>query len=163
MELAASQSPRYRHEEKTVKRRLGTLFLIIGLGLAPVYLSPLPAQAQQDEVQRAYNTGYQNGVNAARRNQPMNLNTGDWHGDRLTSYQRGYREGYDSAAGYHGTGDRHTFADPEAQRAYQTGYQNGIRDAENRRQMNPKTDDWHGDRLTAYQQGYDEGHRSSGR
>ena len=163
MELAGSLNPTQNYQEKTVKKRLGTLFLMIGLGLAPVYLSPLPAQAQQDEMQRAYDTGYQNGVNAARRHEPMNLNTGDWHGDRLTSYQRGYREGYESAAGYHGDRDHHAYGDPEAERAYQTGYQNGLRDAERNRQMNPRTDDWHGDRLTAYQEGYEQGYRSSHR
>jgi hypothetical protein len=24
----------------------------------------------------------------------MNLNTGDWHGDRLEAYRRGYEHGY---------------------------------------------------------------------
>lgn len=142
-----------------MKRRLATLFLVIGLGLAPVYFLPQRAQAQQDEMQRAYNAGYQNGVNAARRNQPMNLNTGDWHGDRLTEYQRGYREGFESVAGHHG--EHRSFADPEAQKAYDTGYQNGVRDAQRRRQLNPNTDDWHGDRLQAYQEGYQEGYRST--
>ncbi len=145
-----------------MRKRFGILFLFVGIVVAPLYLAaPRAAQAQQDEVQRAYNTGYQNGVNDARRNRPMNMNTGDWHGDRLTSYQRGYREGYDSAAGIHGDRDHHNFADPEAQRAYQTGYDNGLHDAQRNRAMNPKTDDWHGDRLQAYQQGYDEGYRSA--
>jgi ribosome modulation factor len=142
-----------------MKKRLGTLFLFIGIAVVPLYLAPLPAHAQQDEMQRAYNTGYQNGVNAARRNQPMNLNTGDWHGDRLNEYQRGYREGYESVAGHHG--ERRNFADPEAQKAYDTGYQNGVRDAERHRQLNASTNDWHGDRLQAYQEGYQEGYRST--
>jgi ribosome modulation factor len=145
-----------------MKKRLGTLLLFVGIAVAPLYFSVPPAQAQQDEMQRAYNTGYQNGVNDARRSRPMNMNTGDWHGDRLTSYQKGYREGYDSAAGIHGDHDRDNhFADPEAQRAFQTGYDNGLRDAQRNHAMNPKTDDWHGDRLQAYQQGYEQGYRSA--
>src|SRR5271165_407672 len=113
-----------------MRKRFGIVFLFVGLAVAPIYLlAPRTAQAQQDEVQRAYNTGYQNGVNAARRNQPMNMNTDDWHGDRLTAYQKGYREGYESS-GYRGDGDHdhdrdhHNYTDPEAQRAFQTGYQN---------------------------------------
>jgi len=128
-------------------KRLGTLFLMIGLSLVPVSFLPRQAHAQQDEVKRAYDAGYQNGVNDARRNRPMNMKTDDWHGDRLTAYQRGYREGYDSAAGYRGEHEHHNYTDPEAQRAYQAGYQNGARDAERNHQMNPRTDDWHGDRL----------------
>ena len=54
---------------------------------------------QVNEDQRAYQTGYQNGVNAARDNRPMNNNTDDWHGDRLNVYQQGYQQGYNSVRG----------------------------------------------------------------
>jgi ribosome modulation factor len=48
----------------------------------------------------------------------------------------------------------------EDQRAYQAGYQNGLSDAQNNRAMNISTDNWHGDRLPIYQQGYQDGYRS---
>ena len=46
--------------------------------------------------ERAYQTGYQNGVNDAHNNRPMNMNNDDWHGDRLQAYQEGYQQGYRS-------------------------------------------------------------------
>jgi hypothetical protein len=57
-------------------------------------------QYNQDPwMQRGYQTGYQNGVNAARNNKPMNMNTDDWHGQRLQAYRHGYQRGYNSVAG----------------------------------------------------------------
>ena len=149
-----------------MKKQLRSIAFMLGIGLAPLCLSPVLLHAQQvNEDQRAYDTGYQNGVNAARRNQPMNLNTGDWHGDRLNAYQRGYREGYESITGHHAGDHGYVaaphFQDEESERAYQTGYQNGVRDAERNRAMNPSTGDWHGDRLQAYQQGYQRGYEAT--
>lgn len=151
-----------------MKKQLRSIAFMLGIALAPLCLAPVLLHAQQvNEDQRAYDTGYQNGVNAARRNQSMNMNTDDWHGNRLNDYQRGYKEGYQSVAGHHV--DDHDrgyvatphFQDQESQRAYQTGYQNGLRDAERNRAMNPSTGDWHGDRLQAYQQGYQQGYDST--
>jgi len=148
-----------------MKKQLRTIALTLGIGLASFCLSPVLMHAQQaaDLDQRAYQAGYQNGVNAAHANRPMNMNTDDWHGDRLTAYQQGYQEGYRNAAGYgrndQDRADRYV-QDPQAQRAYQAGYQRGVRDRERNRAMNMKTDDWHGQRLQAYQQGYAQGYRS---
>jgi ribosome modulation factor len=50
--------------------------------------------AQNYDTQRAYQAGYNNGVNDRMRNRPLNLSTGNWHGVNLEAYQRGYREGY---------------------------------------------------------------------
>ena len=50
--------------------------------------------------------------------------------------------------------------DPESQKAYQSGFANGVTDAQNHRQMRPTSPDWHGERLTAYQDGYEHGYRS---
>lgn len=145
-----------------IKKQLRSLAFYVALGVTPVLLAPVLMQAQQvNEDQRAYQTGYQNGVNAARANRPMNNSTDDWHGDRLTAYQQGYREGYNSVRSDHREGDHDGYAkDPERQRAFQTGYQNGVNAAQRNRPMNMNTDDWHGDRLQAYQEGYQQGYRS---
>ncbi len=141
--------------------RLRSVFLMISIGLAPICLAPTAANAQDVEAQRAYDAGYQNGVNDAQQNRPMNNSTDDWHGDRLTAYQRGYREGYASVSGNRGGhGRNHMYTDPERQKAYDSGYRNGITDGQNNRAMRPNSEDWHGDRLTAYQQGYREGYKS---
>jgi len=145
-----------------MKKQLRNIAFVVGLGMAPLSLSPVLMHAQQvNEDQRAYDTGYQRGVNDARQNRQMNMNTDDWHGDRLNAYQQGYQQGYSSAAGYQGAppaaapqGDRDT------DRAYQSGYQRGIRDAERNRPMDPRTDDWRGERLEAFRQGYEQGYRS---
>ena len=46
------------------------------------------------------------------------------------------------------------------QRAYQSGYQHGANDAQKGRSMHIDNDDYSGDGLTAYRQGYEEGYRS---
>jgi hypothetical protein len=156
-----------------MKKQLRTLAFLAGIGLMPLCLSPLPAQAQQNqEDQRAYQTGYEHGVNDAQRNRPMNSNTDDWHGQRNTLYREGYEKGYSTVRGYGTHRDEHGYVaggqygnyanDPESQRAYQTGYQHGVRDAEQHRAMNMNTDDWHGERLQAYRQGYEHGYRNIG-
>ena len=117
-----------------MNERFRILLLTIGIGMAPLYLLPVPMHGQENEMQRAHDAGYQNGVTDARRNRPMNPNTGDWHGDRLTAYQRAYEEGYQSVAGSN-NGARY-YNDPESQRAFQTGYNNGMRAAQENRPMN---------------------------
>lgn len=148
-----------------MKKLLRSTAFLVGMTLLPLSFSPVLLHAQQvNEDQRAYDNGYQNGVNDARRHKPMNMGTDDWHGDRLNSYQDGYRKGYASAAGYPGAGEpmeaHPHYADPEAQRAYDAGMQNGMRDREHNHAMNPNTGDWHGDRLEAYQRGYEEGYQN---
>jgi ribosome modulation factor len=145
-----------------VKTGLRSLAFFAALGITPVVVSPVVMHAQQvNEDQRAYQVGYQNGVNAARANRPMNMSTDDWHGDRVNFYQQGYQAGYNSVRGG-GERDGQYAKDPERQRAYQTGYQNGVNAAERNRPMNANTDDWHGDRLQAYQEGYEHGYHSVG-
>lgn len=147
-----------------MKKQLRSIAFLLGIALAPLTFSPVLLHAQ-NENQRAYDAGYQNGVNDARAHRPMNLSTGNWHGDRLNDYQNGYRKGYASAAGYPTAGEpmgaHPHYADPEAQRAYDAGLQNGTRDREDHRAMNPSTGDWHGDRLEAYQRGYEQGYREA--
>jgi hypothetical protein len=136
-------------------KHLRSIALMVGIGLVPVLLTPVPANAQ-NENQRAYDAGFQNGVNTAREHRPMNLTTGDWHGDRVNDYQRGYREGYESIVGHHDQPVADYAHDPEAQRAFQAGYDRGLRDREQHRGMDEQTGDWHGDRLEAYRRGYEE-------
>ncbi len=146
-----------------IKKQLRSVAFYAVLVATPALLCPLVMHAQQvNEDQRAYQAGYQNGVNAARNNRPMNNNTDDWHGNRLNLYQQGYQAGYNSVRG--GVGERGAeFAkDPERQRAYQTGYENGVNAAEHNRPMNANSGDWHGDRLQAYQEGYERGYQSVG-
>jgi ribosome modulation factor len=146
-----------------IKKQLRGLAFYVALGVTPVLLCPVVMQAQQvNEDQRAYQAGYQNGVNAARNNRPMNNSTDDWHGDRVNFYQQGYQAGYNSVRGGHGDRDDQYAKDPERERAYQTGYQNGVNAAQHNRPMNANTGDWHGDRLQAYQEGYERGYRSVG-
>ena len=145
-----------------IKKQLRNIAFSVALGVTPVLLAPVVMPAQQvNEDQRAYQAGYQNGVNAARINRPMNNSTDDWHGDRVNFYQQGYQAGYNSVrGGGYGEHANQYDRDPQRERAYQTGYQNGINAAQRNRPMNANTDDWHGDRLQAYQQGYEQGYRS---
>jgi ribosome modulation factor len=150
-----------------MKKQMRNIAFMLGMALAPLTLSPVLLHAQQvNEDQRAYDAGYQNGVNDARRHKAMNLTTSDWHGDRVNFYQDGYRKGYASAAGYPtggpAVGEHVHYDDAEAQRAYDTGYENGVHAREENRPMNPTTGDWHGDRLDAYQRGYEQGYQSVG-
>ena len=70
------------------------IVLALAVCATPVLISPVPAQAQNDAQQRAYQAGYQNGVNDRNQNKRLNLSTDNWHGQNLNAYQRGYREGY---------------------------------------------------------------------
>ncbi len=147
-------------------KRFRSIVLTVGIAVAPLCLSPVMLHAQQqNHDQQAYQAGYANGETAARENRPMNMNTDDWHGDRLTAYQQGYQEGYRSVTGRDHDRDRdysngRYAQDQESQRAFQAGYQNGLRDAQRNHSMNMRTDDWHGERLQAYHEGYREGYRS---
>lgn len=150
---------------------LRTFALFFGLSLLLLCLSSAQLAAQQVD-QEAYHAGYANGVNAARANRPMNLNTDDWHGDRLAAYQQGYQEGYRSLTDRDHHHDHDDYAgevperwahDTESQRAWQAGYANGMNAGRNHQPLNMETGDWHGDRLTAYQDGYRDGYRSGRR
>lgn len=70
------------------------IVLALAVCAAPVLMSPVPAQAQNDAQQRAYQAGHQNGVNDRNHNKPLNLSTDNWKGQNLSAYQRGYREDY---------------------------------------------------------------------
>jgi ribosome modulation factor len=146
-------------------KQLRNLAFCFALAMTSFAVSPVlsHAQSQSELDQRAYQTGYQNGVNAAQNNHPMNMNTDDWHNQRLTIYQQGYQQGYNSVRGaaaaqpgYPAAAAPMQYQD-EDQRAYQTGYRNGFNAAKNNRDMNMNTDDWHGNRYTIYQQGYQAG------
>ncbi len=143
-------------------KQLRNLAFCLALGAAPVVVSPVLMHAQDvDQDQRAYQMGYQNGVNDAQAGRPMNMQTSDWHGNRVNIYQHGYQKGYDSVKGYGKQGAFNpNMYQGEDQQAYQAGYQNGMNDAHNNRTMNMATDNWHGDRLNIYQKGYQQGYDS---
>jgi hypothetical protein len=142
-------------------KQIRNLTFCVALGAAPFVISPAIAHAQQvNEDQRAYQTGFQNGVNDAQRGRQMNMSTGDWHGTRLNMYQEGYQKGYESVKGHEHEGMRGAAAyQGEDRKAYDAGYQRGVDDAEHHRAMNNGTGDWHGDRLNIYQEGYQQGYR----
>src|ERR1700756_2137797 len=77
--------------------------LALAIGAAPLLMVPLQAHAQwygygqnNNDTQRAYQAGYNNGVNDRSRNKPLNLKTDNWRGVNLQAYERGYQEGYRS-------------------------------------------------------------------
>jgi len=150
-------------------KQFRNLAFCFALAMTSFCLSPVlsNAQTQSELDQRAYQTGYQNGVNAAQSNRSMNMNTDDWHGQRLTIYQQGYQQGYNSVRGgaavatpgYPGETAPMQYQG-EDQRAWQTGYQNGFNAGKNGRDMNMNTDDWHNNRYNIYQQGYQAGYRA---
>lgn len=84
-------------------KQLRNLAFCIALGLTPFCITPVlsHAQSQTELDQRAYQTGYQNGVNAAQSGRAMNMNTEDWHGNRYNIYQEGYQAGYRNAGREH--------------------------------------------------------------
>ena len=151
------------------------IVLALAVCATPVLIAPVPAQAQNDAQQRAYQAGYQNGVNDRNQNKPLNLSTDNWHGQNLSVYQRGYEDGY----GRHGNGRESGSYDNRApggygqpgaygqndaqQRAYQAGYQNGVNDRNQNKRLNLSTDNWHGQNLNAYQRGYREGYGGGNR
>jgi Ni/Co efflux regulator RcnB len=55
--------------------------------------------AQNNDTQRAYQAGYNNGVNDRMRNKSLNLRTGNWRGINLQAYDRGYQDGYRGGGG----------------------------------------------------------------
>jgi len=131
-----------------------TIMLAVAVFATSVLISPVPAQAQYDAQQRAYEAGYQNGVNDRSQNKPLNLSTENWHGQNLIVYQRGYEDGY---------GKRSYGQNDAERRAYQAGYQNGVNDRNQNKRLNLSTENWHGQNLNAYQRGYREGYREGDR
>ncbi len=164
--------------------------LVLALGTTPVFLVPRPAQAQTDAERRAYQAGFQNGVNDRNQNKSLNLKTDNWKGQNLTAYQRGYEDGYrnrrnngqygyNNGYGHDGDHDRDDqarsgwngnggyvgspagYGNTDAERrAYQAGFQNGQNDRRQNKSLNLKTDNWKGQNLTAYQRGYEDGYRN---
>jgi ribosome modulation factor len=120
------------------------IVLALAVCATPVLIAPVAAQAQNDAQQRAYQAGYQNGVNDRNQNKPLNLTTDNWHGQNLTVYQRGYEDGY---------GKRRNGQNDAQQRAYQAGHQNGVNDRNQNKPLNLTTDNWHGQNLKVYQRG----------
>ncbi len=165
--------------------------IVLGIALAatPVAFLSQPTQAQNNDQQRAYNAGYQNGVNDRNQNKPLNLKTGNWHGQNLSAYQRGYEEGYRSAGrpergprdadhdrdhdrdhrdwDHDHDRDRHddrgapNWSDAQ-RRAYQAGFQNGVNDRAKNKPLNLTTGNWHNENLPVYQEGYQDGYRGRG-
>ena len=151
------------------------VMLVVALAASPIVFVPRTAHAQSDAERRAYQAGYNNGVNDRNQNKPLNLKTDNWHGQNLQSYQRGYEEGYRSAGrgtGYHGEEHQGWGHDNNTnmgngqndaeQRAYQAGYNNGVNDRNQNKPLNLRTDNWHGENLQFYERGYQEGYRSAG-
>lgn len=145
-----------------MKKQLRNLAICVALGATPFYAAPVLCQAQQqvDQDQRAYQMGYQKGVNDAQSGKAMDMTTDDWHGNRVNIYQKGYQKGYDSVKGYTSAHNGPDQYQGEDRRAYEAGYQNGVNDATNNRNMNVSTDNWHGDRVNIYQQAYRQGYSS---
>ncbi len=152
------------------------IMLALALCAAPALITPALAQ-HTDAERRAYQAGYQNGVNDHNRNKPLNLKTGNWKGQNLVAYRRGYEDGYRSRGNRHDTYDHDRNNDrghdrygaPGTQRtdaerrAYEAGYQNGVNDRNRNKPLNLTTGNWKGQNLTAYRQGYEEGYRGRGR
>ncbi|HLH05783.1 MAG TPA: hypothetical protein VKW78_00950 [Terriglobales bacterium] len=93
------------------------LVLALALGATPVVVLPTAAHAQTDAQQRAYQAGYQNGMNDRSQGKSLNLKTDNWHGVNLSAYQRGYEQGYRNAgrnnpyAGAYGEGQYGQYGD----------------------------------------------------
>lgn len=73
------------------------LVLAAALAATPVVVLPQAAQAQQPDTQRAYQAGYNNGVNDRNQGKALNLKTDNWKGINLQAYQQGYENGYRSS------------------------------------------------------------------
>jgi hypothetical protein len=155
------------------------IVLVLALGTTPVLLVPSTLYAQNNSEQRAYQAGFQNGVNDRNQNKPFNLKTDNWHGQNLTAYQRGYEDGYrnrgsrygnsgyghdEARGGWNGNGgyvgSPTGYTTDTERRAYQAGFQNGQNDRRQNKSLNLKTDNWKGQNLTAYQRGYEDGYRN---
>lgn len=72
------------------------LLLAAALAATPMVVLPQAAQAQQPDTQRAYQAGYNNGVNDRNQGKSLNLKTDNWHGINLQAYRQGYENGYRS-------------------------------------------------------------------
>jgi ribosome modulation factor len=53
-----------------------------------------PGVNASDAERRAYQAGFNNGMNDRDHNKPLNLKTDNWHGQNLEIYRRGYEDGY---------------------------------------------------------------------
>lgn len=118
-----------------IKTGMMKLVLAAALAATPVVVLPQAAQAQQPDTQRAYQAGYNNGVNDRNQGKPLNLRTGNWKGVNLQAYQQGYENGYRSAGrsgayngygqygnnGWHRDHDRDRDRDDD-DRGYNQGY-----------------------------------------
>jgi len=179
-------------------RNFRRFVLAVALAAVPMILVPVQAHAQwwgygqNSTEQRAYQAGYNNGVNDANKGKAMNLGTGKWNGVNLQAYQRGYETGYRSqnrnVGGYRNNGrdhdwdrdgDRDRDRDRDrnqgaysyggygqnnvTQQAYQAGYNNGVNDRNRGKALNTGTGKWNGVNRQAYERGYEEGYRSAGR
>jgi ribosome modulation factor len=154
-------------------KRTTRIVLALALCATPVLITPARAQ-HTDAEQRAYQAGYQNGVNDRNQNKPLNLKTGNWKGQNLIAYRRGYEDGYRSRGIGHDTyghdrdRDHDRYGAPGTQwtdaerRAYEAGYQNGVNDRNRNKPLNLKTGNWKGQNLTAYRHGYREGYEGRG-
>jgi len=148
------------------------MMLVIALAAAPIAFVPRQAQAQTDAERRAYQAGYQNGVNDHNQNKALNLKTDNWHGENLQAYERGYEDGYHSRQEgdwWHYRGNHNDWAsyrddqpgfnaNNAERRAYEAGFQNGENDREHNKPLNLKTDNWHGQNLETYRHGYEDGY-----
>jgi len=92
------------------------LVLTAALAATPMVVLPQVAQAQQPDTQRAYQAGYNNGVNDRNQGKALNLKTGNWHGINLQAYQQGYENGYRSAGTAYNNGQRYGY--PQAGYGY---------------------------------------------
>jgi len=151
------------------------ILLAVALVATPIAFFPQVAHAQSGDEQRAYQAGYNNGVNDRNKGKPLNLKTGNWHGDNLRAYERGYEDGYNRRRqDWHG-GPGHdydhgqynqaapSYGQNDAQRrAYQAGFNNGANDRSKGKPLNLTTGNWHGENLDYYRRGYEDGYRGRG-
>ncbi len=141
-------------------KKFGEIALMIALAATPVCLAPMQGRAQDDARQRAYQAGYENGVNDREQNKSLNLKTDKWHGENLDAYEKGYENGYRNIGREYN--ESHSMSGApggDEERAYQAGYQNGMNDREQNKPLNLKTDKWHGENLEAYEKGYQDGYQ----
>jgi hypothetical protein len=126
--------------EDVMLRNLRNFALALAVGAAPLLMAPVQAHAQwygyggqNNDTQRAYQAGYNNGVNDRNKNKSLNLRTDNWKGVNLQAYERGYQDGYRSSGGYgrgnggtwDGDRDRDRDHDRDRDRDREDGYRGG--------------------------------------
>ncbi len=116
-----------RGKEEFMLRTATKIVLVLALGATPMLIAPQPAHAQTSAEQRAYQAGFQNGVNDRNQNKPLNLKTDNWHGQNLNAYERGYEDGYrHRGSGHHGYNNHGYSNDGYNNHGYDNrGYNNG--------------------------------------